>query len=105
MKVRVVGIKVWCGELEGKRVKSGKILTEVKLDDRRNNLEQWNKGITTEEIRVDVEILQQFSELPLPFEADLVIERMSNGKTTREVVTGMVPLLSSSKPTPAKSPT
>lgn len=98
MKVRVVGLKVWCGELDGKRIKSGKVFAEVKLDDRRNNLEQWSKGVSIEEYRVDVEILQKFSELPLPFDAELVIERMSNGTKTREVVTDMVPVLASAKP-------
>lgn len=103
MKVRVVGLKVWCGELEGKRIKSGKVFAEVKLDDRKNNVEQWAKGVAVEEYRVDVEIVQRFSDLPLPFDAELVIERVSNGKTSREVVTDMVPVLASAKPAPIKA--
>lgn len=93
MKVRVTGFKVFIGQVNGSKINSGKMYTECRLDESRNDGEnQISKGVFTEEWRVDPDIIKRLKHLPLPFDADFDIERVGNGKESRELVIDVRPL-------------
>lgn len=91
---KVVGLKRWAGTMEGKEIDSAKIYVEVKLDDTRNGkdgkTDQFAKGIAVEELRLpNGRHLASIEGYDLPFYVDVSTERVSNGKQSREVVTGV----------------
>lgn len=101
MKVTVTGLKYFTGEVNGSKINSGKLYTECRLDDRNNEGDrQFAKGIFTEEWRVPVEAVKRLVHLPVPFEAELDVERVGNGKEAREVIVDVRPLnvVSQAKP-------
>ena len=102
MKVKVLGLRFFTGNIDGKNIDSGKLYTECKLDESRGNA----KGVFTEEWRVTSELVKRFIELPLPFHAILDTERVGNGRESREVVIDMRPLPSESpsRSAPSASP-
>lgn len=93
MKVRVTGMKFFVGVVDGNKINSGKLYTECKLDDSRNEAErQFAKGMFTEEWRLPPDLVKRISALPLPFEAMLETERVGNGKESREVIIDVRPI-------------
>lgn len=93
MKVKVTGFKYFTGEVDGKKINSAKLYTECKLDVSRNDSEkQWAGGVFTEEWPVPVEAVKRVMHLPLPFVAELEVERVGNGKEAREKVTDIKPM-------------
>ncbi|MDT8997769.1 hypothetical protein RQP53_00605 [Paucibacter sp. APW11] len=105
MKVKVTGFKYFTGTVDGKSINSGKLYTECALDVSRNDSEkQWAKGIFTEEWKVPVEAVKRLMHLPVPFLAELEVQRVGNGKEARELVTDVVPLEAvPARPAPAKA--
>lgn len=96
MKVKIVGIKRWKGVLDGKTIDSAKVFIEVKMDGSRNGDRDGSSafagGFCTEELKCPSEAIRRVEHLPLPFYADLETERVSNGKTTSEVVLDVRPV-------------
>lgn len=89
-RFKVLGMKRWRGTLDGKSIDSAKLFVDVRLDDTRNSAESFAKGVATEEIRLPGgRYLEPLEGYPLPFYVDVSTERVSNGKTSREVVTGV----------------
>ncbi|WP_430421118.1 hypothetical protein [Methylibium petroleiphilum] len=106
MKVRVVGMKFFVGEVNGNKINSGKLYTECKLDDSRNEGErQFAKGLFTEEWKVPSQAVKRLAHLPLPFDADLEVDRVGNGKESRELVIDVRPLNQAApdRPQPVKA--
>lgn len=92
MRVNVVGLKRFVGVVDGQSISSGKLFAEVLLDDSRNGKDQFSKGRAVEELRVTPEIVKSLEGLPLPFMAECETQRVSNGKTSREQVTAVRPI-------------
>lgn len=88
LTIEVVGYKAFKGFVQGEGINSGVLYSRVKLDDRYNKPgENIKAGITTEEWKVpNADIIFNFEGIPLPFHAVLEIERVSNGKETKEIV-------------------
>ena len=94
MRVKVVGLKRWRGTLEGKAIDSAKLYVETRLDDSRNgdsgDSSQFAAGLATEELRLpNGEHVRSVEKHALPFWAEVSTERVTNGRTAREVVTGV----------------
>lgn len=93
MKVKITGFKYFTGTVDGKRIDSGKLYTECLLDNTRNDSEkQWAQGSFTEEWKVPVDAIKRVMHIPVPFMAELDVQRMGNGKEAREVVQDIKPL-------------
>ena len=101
LTVDLIGMKAFKGTLEGKLINSGSLYTMVKLDERYNKKDQdglnWKFGHSIEEWRVpDSEIIMRLAHLKPsiknPVTVRLEVERVSNGRETKEVVLGCRPL-------------
>lgn len=111
LKVELVGMKAFKGKLDGKEINSGALYTKVKLDERHNRKDQegtnWKFGHSVEEWKVpDAEIVMRLAHLKpsidRPVMVRLEVERVSNGRETKEVVIDCRPLedAASDKPDP-----
>lgn len=86
-RVKVLGFKRFKGTLEGKEIDSGKLFIEVNLNGQRNGKDSWASGVCTEEIRLpNGEFCKQLEHVPMPAQVELQLERVSNGKESRETV-------------------
>lgn len=101
LKVELVGMKAFKGKLDGKEINSGALYTKVKLDERHNRKDQegtnWKFGHSVEEWKVpDAEIVMRLAHLKpsidRPVMVRLEVERVSNGRETKEVVIDCRPL-------------
>lgn len=102
LTLEVVGMKAFKGVIDGKAIDSGALYTRVKMDDRRNEVgdggvtASWKMGESTEEWKLpSAEHVLRMKHLKCPFPATLEIERMSNGRETKDVVTDVVPMAGS----------
>jgi len=99
MEIKVVGVKRWRGTLDGKSIDSAKLFAEVRMDDSRNGSRDGNDGfaagIAFEELKLPggsfclpiESYLNSGGKLPVL--CDITVERVSNGKVVRELVTGV----------------
>ena len=94
LTVEVVGMKAFKGFVNGEGINSGAIYARVKMDQRHNKPnENFKAGFITEEWKVpDADTIFRMQHLPVPFACVLEIERVSNGRESREVVLGARPL-------------
>jgi hypothetical protein len=102
MKMKVVGAKRWAGKVENDNIDSAKLFVEVKLDDSRNGRQNgndaWAGGIAIEEVKLQNGLQLQGIESHInrggtfPITCEIETERVSNGKTVRELVTGVTVL-------------
>jgi hypothetical protein len=101
LKVELVGMKCFKGTLDGKPINSGALYTKVKLDERNNRKDadttNWKFGHSVEEWKVpDAEIVMRLAHLKpsidRPVMVRLEVERVSNGRETKEVVIDVRPL-------------
>lgn len=103
MRVKITGLKYFRGEVNGNMIDSGKVYAECKLDSTRNGEKQFGAGVFTEEFKCpDSETVRRLVKIPLPFEAEIHLERVGNGREAREVVIDVVPI--SRSPAPAVPP-
>ena len=91
---KVVGVKRWKGKVDGNAIDSAKLFVEVHLDSSRNGddaeTSQFAAGLCTEEIKLTGRaMLLPIEGEKLPFYVELDTQRVSNGKTSRDVVTGV----------------
>ena len=86
--IEVVGFKAFKGFVQGEGINSGTLYSRVKMDARYNKPgENVKGGETTEEWKMpDADTVFRLQHHPLPFAVILEIERVSNGKETKEVV-------------------
>lgn len=88
LMVEVVGMKAFKGFVQGEGIDSGKLFARVKFDTRYNEKgKNFAGGQFVEEWKLpSAEHVFRMQHLSLPFMCELDVERMSNGKETREVV-------------------
>jgi hypothetical protein len=88
LTVEVIGMKAFKGNVQGDAIDSGKLFARTKLNERNNREgELFAKGEAIEEWRLpNSEAVFRMKHLPLPFMCKLDIERVSNGKETKEIV-------------------
>jgi hypothetical protein len=86
--VEVVGLKAFKGVVQGDTIDSGKLFARVKFDTRFNEKgKNFAAGQFVEEWRLpSAEHVFRMQHIPLPFMCDLEVDRVSNGKETKEVV-------------------
>lgn len=88
LTVEVVGMKAFKGVVQGDSIDSGKLFARIKFNERNNREgELFAKGEAIEEWKLpNAEAVFRMKHLPLPFTCKLEIERVSNGKETKEIV-------------------
>ena len=108
MLVEVIGMKAFKDTLDGKAIDSATLYTVVKLDDRYNKpgtnfkvgdaLEEWKLG--NAELVFRIAHLKPSMHNPVAMR--LEVERVSNGRETKEIVTDATPV--ETPPVRASSP-
>ena len=103
--IEVVGFKAFKGFVQGEGINSGTLYSRVKMDARYNKPgENIKGGIATEEWKMpDADTVFRMQHIPLPFMVELDVERVSNGKESKEVVLGARPV-EHAQPKPAAAP-
>lgn len=94
LMVEVVGLKAFKGAVNGEAIDSGKLFARVKFDQRYNEKgKAFSSGQFVEEWRLpSAEHVFRMQHIPLPFMCDLDVDRVSNGKETKEVVVDCRPI-------------
>ena len=88
-KCKVTGVKFFSGTIDGKKIDSGKIFIEEQLDFTTGRA----KGYASQEYSLgSAEAVQSLMHNPFPFTADVEFVRVTNGDTTKNIVTGVRPL-------------
>lgn len=103
--IKVTGFKAFKGFVNGEGINSGTLFSEVRLDTRYNKPgENIKGGIATEDWKMpDADTVFRMQHIPLPFMCELDIERVSNGKESKEVVLGARPV-EHAQPKPTAAP-
>lgn len=106
MLVSVIGMKAFKGIVDGKAIDSGTLFSNVKLDDRFNKpgenyktgdgVEEWKLG--SSELVFRIAHLKPSKSNPVLMR--LEVERVSNGRETKEIVIDAVPV----DPVPVRQP-
>lgn len=88
LTVEVVGMKAFKGSVSGEAIDSATLFGRIKLDQRYNKPgENFKAGYSVEEWKMpNAETVFRMQHLSLPFFCSLEIERVSNGKETKEMV-------------------
>jgi hypothetical protein len=94
LTIEVVGMKGYRGIVNGEAIDSGTLYSRVKLDQRYNKPgENFKGGYAVEEWKVpSAEHVFRMQHLSYPFMCSLEVERVSNGKETKEMVIDVRPL-------------
>ena len=103
--IEVVGMKAFRGIVNGESIDSGALYGRVKLDKRFNKPgENFKGGETVEDWKMpNAEVVFRMQHIPLPFMCALEVERVSNGKETKEITLDATPLEAvKAEPTPLK---
>ncbi|WP_368648909.1 hypothetical protein ABRY95_04745 [Castellaniella ginsengisoli] len=88
-KCKVTGVKFFTGTIDGKKIDSGKIFIEEQLDFTTGRA----KGYASQEYNLgSAEAVQGLMHNPFPFVAEVEFVRVTNGDTTKNIVTGVRPL-------------
>lgn len=92
--IKVVGMKAFKGFVNKEGINSGALFSEVKMDDRHNKQgENFKAGIAMEEWKMpDADAVFRMQHIPVPFMCELEIERVSNGRESKEVVISARPI-------------
>lgn len=88
LTVEVIGMKAFRGTVQGDAIDSGKLFTRTKLNERNNRPgELFAKGEAIEEWKLpNAEAVFRMQHISMPFMCKLEVERVSNGKETKEIV-------------------
>jgi hypothetical protein len=89
--VEVIGMKAFKGNIDNKDIDSGTIYARVKLDARNNkadgNTANFKVGEAVEEWRMpNAAAILAMKDQKIPFNCALEVERVSNGRETKDVV-------------------
>ncbi|BDB69649.1 hypothetical protein Cthiooxydans_20610 [Comamonas thiooxydans] len=92
--IKVVGMKAFKGFVNKDGINSGTLFAEVKMDSRHNKQgENFKTGIAMEEWKMpDADSVFRMQHIPVPFLCELEIERVSNGRESKEVVISARPV-------------
>lgn len=99
--IDVIGAKCFRGTVNGQKIDSGSVFGIVRLDERYNKTDQdgvnWKLGHAVEEWRLPnadsvLKIAHLKPSIKTPVSMRLDIERVSNGKETREIVVDINPV-------------
>ena len=92
--IEVTGMKAFRGIVNGESIDSGSLYSKVKLDQRYNKPgENFKGGEAVEEWKMPkAEFVFRMQHIPYPFMCSLEIERVSNGKETKEMVIDVRPI-------------
>ena len=92
--IKVVGMKAFKGFVNKDGINSGTLFAEVKMDSRHNKQgENFKAGIAMEEWKMpDADAVFRMQHIPVPFLCELEIERVSNGRESKEVVISARPV-------------
>lgn len=103
--IKVVGMKAFKGFVNKDGINSGTLFAEVKMDARHNKQgENFKTGIAMEEWKMpDADAVFRMQHIPVPFLCELEIERVSNGRESKEVVISARPV-EHAQPKPATAP-
>ncbi|WP_314971918.1 hypothetical protein [Comamonas testosteroni] len=103
--IKVVGMKAFKGFVNKDGINSGTLFAEVKMDSRHNKQgENFKTGIAMEEWKMpDADSVFRMQRIPVPFLCELEIERVSNGRESKEVVISARPV-EHAQPKPATPP-
>lgn len=101
MLVDVIGLKAFKGTLDGKPIDSASLFTIVRMDERYNKQDQqglnWKLGHAVEEWKLPsadhaFRLAHLKPSMSNPIRVRLDVERVSNGRESREIVTDAVPI-------------
>ena len=88
-QVKVMGIKFFNDEIEGKLINQTTIYVETALDDSRGSA----KGFAVSEYKYpDSSLFESIKHLNYPLDAQLDLEIVTSGKLQKTVLRGMKPL-------------
>ena len=88
-RVTIRGAKTWVGNLEGRKMDTGTIYTDVELRG------EGSKGVCTQALKCEnSNVVKAIINNPMPFLAEVTMIETSNGKDGGDVkvVTGIKPL-------------
>lgn len=84
----VRGAKMFTGDLDGKKIDSGKLYIEVKLKESDNSF-----GMCTQEMKCkNSAVVQSIKHLQFPFLAEIDIDLVSGSKGAEQTVTAVRPM-------------
>lgn len=87
-QVKITGAKFFTGNIDGKKIDSGKIYVEEQLDFTTGRA----KGYATQEYSLgSAELAQALMHNPFPFVAEVEFLRVTNGDTVKTIVAGVRP--------------
>jgi hypothetical protein len=103
--VEVCGMKAFKGTIDGKSIDSGTLFARVKLDARNNKVGEhelnFKAGEAVEEWRMpNAAAVMSISHQQVPFVCSLEVERVSNGRETKDVVVGCTVSSQNARPAP-----
>ena len=85
---RVVGLKNFKGNVEGKNYDSTTVFLAIDLEDvseKNADGERHQRGVASEAVKFDdCRIFHTLKDLPCPFEAEITFKKTSNGVKTKE---------------------
>lgn len=81
-KAKVSGVKWFVGEIDGKKIDTGTVYLDEKLDDRRGTA----KGRACTPYKVSSAVAMTLAKRDFPIECEIEFERMSDGKGGGESV-------------------
>ena len=88
-QVKVLGMRKFNDEIEGKSYNFTKVFVETDLDDSSGNA----IGFASSEYPIgDASEFEKYKHLPYPFMADATIEIVTNGKIQKQRMTNLRPL-------------
>lgn len=103
LNVEVVGMKAFKGSIDNKEIDSATLYARVKMDSRTNRADgtgvNWKVGEAVEEWKLpSSEYVLRMKHLTCPFVAELEVERLSNGRETKDVVMDVRPMEAQATP-------
>jgi hypothetical protein len=88
-KVKVMGVKFFKGDIDGKGIDSGKVYIEESLDFTTGRA----KGYASQEYSLGkAELAQAMMHLEFPFLAEVEFLRVTNGDTSKNIVSNLRPV-------------
>lgn len=92
-RVKVTGVSAFVGTVDGDAIDSGKIFIEEALDDSRNSENSWKGGFASVAYPLGsaaaAKQLKDVTSWPVILECEF--RRVTNGKTSRTVISGIRP--------------
>lgn len=99
-KVKVTGVKWFSGEIDGKKIDSGTVFVEERLDERRGTA----KGYAATAYKLSSSAAAQvLAKRDMPLQCEVEFERVTNGKESETIIADIRPLQSDISTQPRKA--